>query len=219
MVRNGVDSSRFAPGSGTAVRAGLGVGPDTLLIGMFASFKPVKNHAVLLKATSQLIQRGIDVQLLLAGDSVARGSASSILELGRLESLIAELKLDDRVITTGHRDDPETLYRACDVTVLPSLCEGTPNVVLESIACGVPAIVADVPGCREVASLCPTIRTFQSGDVDHLVSVLTTVYTQRHRLVDLGRLGRDQVLLHYEESRMLDEMQTAYQEVLGQRGA
>lgn len=43
----------------------------------------------------------------------------------------------------GNRNDVESLYCACDLTVLPSLFEATPNVLLESMACGVPIVGTD----------------------------------------------------------------------------
>lgn len=212
VVRNGVDTRRFSPGDGSSTRRDLGVSAATLLIGLFASFKPVKNHGLLLRAVAEMARQGFEVTLLLVGDPVVRGSASSRAETTRIQGLITTLNLESRVIITGHRDDPETLYRACDLTVLPSDYEGTPNVVLESMACGVPAVVAEVPGCREVAQLCPAARTFRPGDVSHLVSVLVRLGEQREQLPDLGRLGREQVLRHYGEDRMIESMIAVYQE-------
>ena len=43
-----------------------------------------------------------------------------------------------------NRSDVDDLYHACDMTVLTSDREGTPNVVLESMASGVPVVATDV---------------------------------------------------------------------------
>src|SRR5207247_6151160 len=61
-----------------------------------------------------------------------------------LRTLLAELGLGDRLLILTNRSDVEQLYHACDVTVLTSDREGTPNVVLESMASGVPAVATNV---------------------------------------------------------------------------
>ena len=52
----------------------------------------------------------------------------------------------------GQRDDVLDLLRAADILCLPSWREGTPRSVLEAMACGLPVVVTDVPGCREVVT-------------------------------------------------------------------
>ncbi|MBM4205691.1 MAG: hypothetical protein FJ194_16325 [Gammaproteobacteria bacterium] len=58
VIRNGTALGRFQPGDGQEVRAALGIARDDFVIGMFASFKPVKNHALLLQAVAKLIESG-----------------------------------------------------------------------------------------------------------------------------------------------------------------
>ncbi|MDT0619876.1 glycosyltransferase [Salinisphaera sp. P385] len=57
-------------------------------------------------------------------------------ERGRLEALVAELDLDERVEFTGYVDDPFAWYRKAEIFVLPSVWEGFGNVLIESMACG-----------------------------------------------------------------------------------
>jgi glycosyltransferase involved in cell wall biosynthesis len=54
------------------------------------------------------------------------------------------------VVFLGHRDDVERVYAAIDVLALPSHREGFPRAPMEAAAMGVPSIVTDVRGCREV---------------------------------------------------------------------
>jgi len=64
-----------------------------------------------------------------------------------VESAIRTLGLDDRVELAAHADTPGA-YHDADILVLTSDFEGTPNVVLEAMACGLPIVassVGDVP--------------------------------------------------------------------------
>ena len=69
-----------------------------------------------------------------------------------LRGLAARLGLGSAVVFAGPRSQAELAdwYRAADVTVLPSLSEGIPNVLLESLACGTPFVASDVGGVREI---------------------------------------------------------------------
>jgi len=61
-----------------------------------------------------------------------------------------------------------------------------------------------------MATLCPSIRTFESGNVDALVSALERIHRQRSLLPDLGRLGREQVNQHFSDERMLTGFAALY---------
>jgi glycosyltransferase involved in cell wall biosynthesis len=110
---------------------------------MFASFKEQKNHAMYFRVARRILDRRPDTRFLCVGhtpsnDRSPREYAAS------LRRLSVELRLDDHLSFLRDRSDVDELYPACDVTVLTSRREGTPNVVIESMACGVPVIATDV---------------------------------------------------------------------------
>jgi glycosyltransferase involved in cell wall biosynthesis len=83
------------------------------------------------------------VRLAIVGEGVERE---------RLALLAARLGVRHRVCFAGAREQSELVswYNAADVLVLCSTMEGSPNVVLESLACGTPVIATAVGGIPEV---------------------------------------------------------------------
>ncbi len=68
-------------------------------------------------------------------------------------------------------DELADYYRSADVTVLPSLSEGVPNVLLESIACGTPFVASNVGGISEIATA-GVDRLVPAGDVKALAAAI-----------------------------------------------
>lgn len=111
-------------------------------------------------------------RLSVAGDGGLRES---------LKALADDLGIAERVDWLGRVTDPFPLYRSAGIFCLPSRHEGTPNALLEALACGLPAIVSDAsPGpldyvrdgesglvvpCDDVAALATALRRL-AGDAD-----------------------------------------------------
>ncbi len=137
VLRNGVDLNLFRPTLRDATRTRLGVaGPVLLSVGHLIRRK---GHDLVIAALPHLAGHS----LLIVGDGPERRA---------LESLAASLGVADRVRFLGailHDRLPE-IYGAADALVLASSREGWPNVLLEAMACGTPAIAASVWGNPEV---------------------------------------------------------------------
>ncbi|CAM2061031.1 N-acetylgalactosamine-N, N'-diacetylbacillosaminyl-diphospho-undecaprenol 4-alpha-N-acetylgalactosaminyltransferase [Desulfovibrionales bacterium] len=67
-------------------------------------------------------------------------------EEAQLRAMIETLGLADRVFLAGFVADPAPYFFAADLFVLPSRFEGLPNVLLEALACGTPAVACTCPG-------------------------------------------------------------------------
>jgi glycosyltransferase involved in cell wall biosynthesis len=138
VVRNGVDTSRFAPVDRREARARLGLPPGSLLVSV-GNLVPEKGHDLVVDALSHLS----DAHLLVVGDGP---------ELPRLLRQIGARGLSARVtlMPTQPQAELKWIYSAADVLVLASSREGLPNVVLESLACGTPVVASRVGGVPEV---------------------------------------------------------------------
>ena len=99
-----------------------------------------KNFDGLLRAMS--LHGNSDIFLNIVGDGPDRQ---------KLESLIEELNLFDRVAMLGHQDNPYPLIFEADALVLTSIYEGLPNVILEALALQTPVISTPAGGvCRNL---------------------------------------------------------------------
>lgn len=177
---------------------------------MFASFKPVKNHSLLIEELALPNERGITCKALLVGDRMQRGRHANASLITQIEALIKDLHLGHQIIMVGYQVDIEHLYRACTLTVLPSAYEGTPNVVIESMACGIPAVISDVTGNREVIVDGKGGLLFTPGSPNALADVLERLLKDTARLESMRASARMVAIKRFGMTRMLEEMASNY---------
>ncbi len=162
VIYNGIDRSLFTPLDKGTCRLKLGLDRRTGIIVFAGNLKPVKGVDLLLHAFSGIARE--DLQLHILGDGPMHGS---------LERIASSLGIGDRVFFHGsvaHGEIGEW-YGACDLFCLPSFHEGTPNVILEALACGVPVVASDTGGIPEIVKPDSGIL-FKAGDADGLRDAL-----------------------------------------------
>jgi glycosyltransferase involved in cell wall biosynthesis len=147
VVPNGVDLSRYTACSSPAasqVPARLGLDHPYLLY-VARLEHPGKNHVALLEAYARLRSAGVRHKLVLAGPRWNGAEA--------IDAAVSRLDLADHVVFTGFvaGDDLPGLYAGATVFVFPSLYEGFGIPLLEAMASGTPACVANTSSLPEVA--------------------------------------------------------------------
>lgn len=217
VVPNGVDTEHFAPADGSAVRGELGIPTGDFVIGMFASFKPQKNHAMLFRAAGLLRRRITDFKLLLVGDELHRGLHGSSAYKERMAELIDRLGLGGQCVVAGNQDDVRRFYGACDVTVLPSRHEGTPNVLLESMACGVPVVATNLADNARIVPHDKLGFLVTLDDDRTMADQLLTLRNDRARRADMAAAAREWVVREFSTKRLAQRTQDVYDELLASR--
>lgn len=217
VVHNGVDTRRFRPMPSDEARRRLGLDSKVRVIGMFASFKQQKNHPMFLTAARQVLDRYPEARLLLVGDELHGGMHGSREYKHQIEGLLDQLRLRDSCLCVGNRDDVEWLYPACDMTVLPSLFEGTPNVALESMACGVPIIVTDVADNRLIVPDGRVGYVVPVGDHALLANRMIAILEDLSLATRLGHQAVAWIEEQFSTRRLAEKTESVYREALARQ--
>jgi glycosyltransferase involved in cell wall biosynthesis len=138
---NSVDNNKFylpSEEQRLEAKSHFQVRPTATIISIAAILHERKGHKYAIEAVRKLIEQGVDIQLICAGDDAGYASF--------LKGYVAELGLKNDVLFPG-KVNACKLFWASDISILPSLKEGFGLVVLEAMLCG--AIVARTPtaGC------------------------------------------------------------------------
>jgi|SRR5579862_2975887 len=99
-------------------------------------------------------------------------------ERARIEQTARDLKMLDRVRLVGHVRDVRPYYRKADVLAISSLSEGSPNVLLEAMAAGVPIAATAVGGIPEIVTDKKTALVVPPGDPEAMANALALLLSQ-----------------------------------------
>jgi glycosyltransferase involved in cell wall biosynthesis len=218
VIGNGVDTNRFAPlpldqgEHRRALRLSLGVTDNDFLIGSAGRLSEKKRYHCLIEAIEQLRGSGLPVKLCIAGEGEERVA---------LEQLIEAHELDRCVRLLGARDDLDRLYRAFDLFVLPSREEGSPNALIEAMACGVPAVATLVGGVADIITTPEVAVAIEAATSETLGSKLADVCAELiqdpEKRQRLAAAGRRHVVDEFSHRHMIEQHEELYLRLLGAR--
>ena len=140
ILPNGFDLNEFRPNQEirARIRQELGIPQESLVVGMFARFHPMKNHLGFIDAAAMLAERYPDVHFVLAGNQVE-------LNNEKLSKRIHTATNKERFHLLGIRTDMPDLNAALDIAVSASTHgEGFSNTIGEAMCCAVPCVSTDV---------------------------------------------------------------------------
>ena len=136
-------------------------------------------------------------------------------ERGALEAEAARLGLGpDRVEFRGAVSDLAPIYREADLLVLTSDHEGTPNVVLEAMASGLPVVATRVGGTVDLVGEGETGFLFEPSESDAMASRIAELADDATLRLDAGRRARARVERDHSLSRLPGQLEDLYRTAL-----
>ncbi len=177
-IYNGVDLEQFDSQS-----ENIGDQPVTVIVGMVANFRPQKDHSSFLKAAEIVLKEKNDVEFALIGSGVFED---------KMKEYAQQLSIQNNVNFYGKKTAKE-LYdvaKQFTISVLASTNEGTPNVILEAMALGIPVIANPSGGVSELIEDGINGYLFPYKRADLLAEKIIYLLDNRNIAKEMGRVSR-----------------------------
>lgn len=212
VLPNGVDLERFRPDleARTQFRAAVNAASTTFVVGTVGRLDPVKDQGTLLRAAGMLLKQKLDLRVVIVGEGPQRGPLE--------EQVRSFPPLSGCTVFAGEQRNVEQWLNAFDVFVLPSLFEGTSNTLLEAMGVGVPPIVTNVGGNPEVLGSPDCGLLFEARDASKLCDCLVRLGVDAEYRKRIGEAARQRALTQYSLTRMLNQYEDLYLQLLESRG-
>ena len=206
-IRNGVSLEQFEPAAQkpASLLSELGIEPGEFVIGWVGTLYWVKDPEMLLNAAA-VLEREAGVRFLVVGGGPMQDSPQATAE---------RLGVSERVLFAGHRDDVPRLMQVMDIFVQTSVNEGMSNTILEAMASGLPCVVTDVGGNRELVTEGENGFLVASGDHTSLANRLAELLENKQLKDDMGRRSRSRATTDFTIARMTDQYRALYMRSMG----
>lgn len=148
--------------------------------------------------------------------------ASRLLLVGPLEQeldpleaeTLAEIETNPHIISVGFQSEVRSYFALSNALVFPSYREGFPNVVLQSLAMNLPAIVTDINGCNEIITPDKNGLLIPVKDTKALQSAMSLLWTDTELYHRLKNNARQSIFL-YEQQTVWEALMEEYLLVTG----
>lgn len=143
VIFNAVDMNAWAGDrSESTMRAELDIPEDRIVMLCASRFAHDKGHDYLIRSLKRLTEiSDVPFTMVLAGDG-------PLLE--QTKAQVKELGLEEQVIFVGFRKDIKNLYKGSDIYINSSQHEALSFLIVEAMAAGLPVIVTDMGGNRDI---------------------------------------------------------------------
>ena len=202
----GVDLGYFYPSPAQELRRRLGW-EDQLVLLSLRSWEPLYGVDVIAKAFVLAARQRAELRLVLMGS----GSQEVVLR-----HILTEGGVRERVYIAGQAPEdrlPEWM-RAADVYVSASRSDGSSVSLMQALACGLPALVSDIPGNREWVSSEEQGWLFPVGKAEALAELMVQTVDRRADLAKMGQRARQTAEQRADWSRNFPRLLEAYRMAL-----
>lgn len=199
VVGNGVNLDRFRPDPDgrRRIRAELGIADDEILVGTIGRRVREKGLAEYAEAASRLKGKA---NFIWVGPEDETDAATHVPH-------------EDAVRFVGERSDMPAVYSALDVFVLASYREGFSRASMEAAACGLPMVLTDIRGCREIGDHGVHLLLATPQDPAALAEAVNRLLIDADLRSRLAKQARDRAVVSFDQRAVAAASLAAYREI------
>lgn len=205
VIHNGLEVESFATAKTTAP-----LNRKKLRVGTVGELAPVKRHEDFIRVAQSICAERDDVEFIIAGEDKSREGENR----RRLEEIIADAHLEDRVQLVGWTEDIANLLATLDLFVSTSESESFGMAIVEAMAAGIPIVATETDGAREVIDPDVTGRLAPVGDVDAMAKSTSELLSDPAERARLGVNAQQAARQRFGLEQMVDETVGLYEEVV-----
>jgi len=174
-------------------------------IGLFGRLDKQKGHLVLLNAVKKLISKEKEIQVFFFGEGP---------DGDNLREFVTKEGLSEYINFMGATDNIYNCILQMDIIAIPSLWEGLPNILLESMVLGRPVIASRIDGITEVVTNNINVLLFNPGNEDELSEAIQRLICDRNLADKLGANARIHVVNNFPIEKSVQKTTELYLDLL-----
>jgi glycosyltransferase involved in cell wall biosynthesis len=178
--------------------------PAILFVG---AVRRTKGAFDLLEAWAQVIVNCTHAELWVVGPDYTNGRfAQEVQSRGHGKAV--------KILGPQPLNNVADLMRQAQVLCLPSHGEGTPNCVMEAMACGLPIVATEVGGIPDIVDSNRTGILVQKGNVQKLTEALSSLLQDTDRRARMGEAAYEFARVHLDARKTTERLTGLYRELL-----
>jgi len=205
VVYNGITPLAVVQSDVDKLRIELSIAQSHNILGTIARFDPIKNHIMMLKAFSLVLEQQPNTTLIIVGDGEERE---------KIEACIKQLNLAQNVILTGYQTKPHNYLALMDIYLLSSFSEGTSMTLLEAMSLGKPCVVTDAGGNPEIVIDGENGFVTPNDNAQKFAQGITNILESAVITNQLGQASKSRFESHFSEMNMNKQYHYLYSQVI-----
>lgn len=203
-VYDGIDLARFDGGPDGRLRREFEIPENVVLIGNISALADHKDFPTFLRTAARVLKQYKDVRFLIIGEGGQRD---------KIEQMISDLDLAEKVILPGFRNDVEKILPELDIFLMTSKTEGLGTTMLDALAAGVPVVATRAGGIPEIIEDHRSGLLSDVGDDQSLAENILQILQSPDLAANLAAGGLQRVKL-FSSAQMAAATLDVYQDLL-----
>ncbi|MDD5979927.1 MAG: glycosyltransferase family 4 protein [bacterium] len=173
----------------------LGVNKKAFILTCVARMDKNKNQLFLINCMKKIVEIDNNIHLLLVGSDELNGY---------YQNIVKEKKLNNNIHFLGHRDDIPELLNVTNIIVSASKREGLPVNIIEAFACGIPVVVLNCRGMKDLIE--DNINGFilQQDDIDGFINKIIFLKNNKNEWSKISKNNKKKSKFYYIENIIND---------------